>query len=58
MGDDLSKKGPSDSNKININEDWERRYWAKLFGVTEAELTEAVEAVGSQAQTVKKYLWS
>ena len=52
MGDDFTTKGSSDSDKINLDEDWERRYWARFFGTTEMELREAVAVVGSQADAL------
>ena len=58
MGDDLSKKGPPDKNRVNINEDWERQYWAKSFGVSEEALSQAVSTVGSQAQALRKHFRS
>jgi len=57
MGDDFTKKGSSDSDRINLDEDWERRYWARFFGITEMELREAVAVVGSQADALRKHFW-
>jgi hypothetical protein len=34
MADDLSKRGGNDRRRIDINEDYELRDWAKKFGVT------------------------
>ena len=55
MGDDLSKKGPPDSDRVNLSEAWERRYWARKFGVSEEELRTAVAAVGSQPEELRKH---
>ena len=55
MGDDLSRKGPEDRSKVNLTEDWERRYWAKTFEVTEEELKEAVAAVGPQVDSLRTH---
>jgi hypothetical protein len=55
MGDDFSKKGPPDSARVSLSEDWERRYWARKFGVTEEELRAAVAAVGSQPEELRKH---
>ena len=57
MGDDFTKKGSSDSDKINLDEDWERRYWVRFFGTTEMELREAVAVVSSQADALRKHFW-
>ncbi|MBC3376176.1 DUF3606 domain-containing protein [Pseudomonas sp. SWRI92] len=56
MADDLSNRGPQDRNRINTSEDWELRYWAKEFGVTEDELKAAVKAAGPVADDVRKQL--
>jgi len=55
MGDDLSRKGPSDSGKVSLNEEWERRYWARTFEVTEEELQEAVAAVGPHVDSLRRH---
>src|SRR5438105_3124883 len=34
MANDKSKKGMQDRDRINVNEDYELRGWAKKFGVT------------------------
>ena len=55
MGDDLSKTGAADRSRVNLDEDWEVRYWARTFYVTEGELREAVSTVGSQIDDLRKY---
>ena len=32
MSDNLNKRGPQDASKINVNEEWELRYWTQKFG--------------------------
>lgn len=56
MPDDLQNRGPADRARVNVNEDWERRYWSKEFGCTEAELRAAVKAVGVMVVDVRKHL--
>jgi hypothetical protein len=56
MSDDLSKKGPADRARINLNESWEVRWWTKELKVTEDELRAAVRAVGPQTADVRKQL--
>jgi hypothetical protein len=56
MSDDLTKRSGSDRSRININQDFERRSWAKSLGVTEEELKEAVHNVGDRADKVREYL--
>ncbi|CCP15507.1 DUF3606 domain-containing protein [Stenotrophomonas maltophilia] len=56
MADDLSKRGPPDGIRINVNEAWELRDWSKHFNVTPAKLKEAVAAVGVMTKDVKRHL--
>jgi len=43
---------------INLSEPYEVRDWTNSLGVTEEQLREAVEAVGSSAEKVRQYLAS
>ncbi|AYD65865.1 DUF3606 domain-containing protein [Achromobacter sp. LC458] len=56
MADDLKDRGPQDRSRINVNEAHELRYWTQALGVTEAQLREAVQAVGASAAAVRKHL--
>ncbi len=56
MSDDRTNRGARDRARININQDYERRDWAKSLGVTEDELREAVHNVGDRADKVRNYL--
>jgi hypothetical protein len=56
MADDKSKSGGQDRTRINLNQDYEVRDWAKSLGVTEDELRKAVAAVGNQADKVREHL--
>ncbi|MDH0090262.1 MAG: DUF3606 domain-containing protein [Achromobacter mucicolens] len=56
MSDDLSKRGPQDRSRINVNEPHELRYWTQALGVTESQLREAVKAVGPSATAVREHL--
>jgi len=56
MGDDFSERNPSDSKRVNLDERWERSYWARRFDVTDEELKEAVATVGPFAEDVRRYL--
>jgi len=58
MPDDLQKRGGSDRQRINVNEDYELRDWSKKFGVSPDQLKEAVQAVGTQADHVQEFLKS
>lgn len=54
MSDDQSKRGGPD--RINLDQDYERRDWAKRLGVTEDELKDAVRAAGDSPNKVREYL--
>lgn len=56
MADDLTKRGPADRSKVNVNEPWELLYWCEKFGCMAARLREAVNAVGTSAAKVEVYL--
>ena len=56
MSDDKSQKAPQDASRININEDYELRYWTKKFGVTPERLKSAVSKVGVSASAVEAEL--
>lgn len=56
MADDKSKSGGQDRQRINLNEDYEIRDWAKKFAVTQDELRQAVAKVGDRAVDVERYL--
>jgi hypothetical protein len=50
---DYSKKA-----RIDLNQAYQVAYWKERFGVTEAELSEAVHAAGALARKVEEYLRS
>ncbi|OIQ98687.1 hypothetical protein GALL_193450 [mine drainage metagenome] len=56
MPDNLHIRQPQDPQRINVNEPWEVRYWTNKFNVTEAQLKQAVKAVGPMTAKVKAYL--
>lgn len=56
MTDDLKNHGPADRARVNVNEAWERAYWCKDFGCTEAQLRAAVAAVGVMVVNVRRHL--
>jgi hypothetical protein len=49
MSDDLKQRGPQDRSRVNLNEIWEVQYWSRHFGVSEAELRQAVHRAGSSS---------
>ncbi|AJA07707.1 hypothetical protein SKP52_03895 [Sphingopyxis fribergensis] len=56
MADDKGSTGAPDRDRISLGEDYEVRDWTKTLGVSEAELREAVDAVGSATDAVRAYL--
>jgi hypothetical protein len=56
MADDKKQTGAPDRQRINVNEPYELRDWAKKFGVTPEELKAAVSKHGTSADDVKKAL--
>lgn len=56
MADDKKSVGSLDRDRISLSEDYEVRDWSASLGVSEAELREAVDAVGNSADKVRDYL--
>ena len=56
MADDRSDRGAQDRSRINIHEDYEVTYWTKKWGVSAAQLREAVTKVGVSVKAVEKEL--
>jgi hypothetical protein len=56
MSDDTSKRGPADRQRVNVNEDYEVRYWTEKWQVSEERLRQAVAAAGVMADDVEAWL--
>lgn len=56
MADDKTKKGPADSKRINVHEDYEVAYWTDVLHVTKDELVDAVKHAGTSVEAVREYL--
>lgn len=56
MSDNKSQTGGQDRERINVNQDYELRDWAKSLDTTPERLKEAVQAVGDRAEKVREYL--
>jgi len=56
MSDDKTNRGPRDADRVNVNEDYEVRYWTQKWDVTEAQLKDAVRRAGVMARDVAKAL--
>lgn len=57
MSDDKTQTA-QDRHLINLSEPYEVRDWTHSLGVTEAQLRDAVAAVGNSADKVREYLAS
>jgi hypothetical protein len=55
MGD-LTRRGLQDRSKINMQEAYEVKYWARELGVSRELLQKAVDKVGNSAAAVRKEL--
>jgi hypothetical protein len=58
MSDDKSKTRPQDAQRVNVNEDYEVRYWCEKFGCSPEQLRKAVEEAGVMVADVEKKLGS
>jgi hypothetical protein len=56
MADDKTKTGKIDRDRINVNEDYELRYWSEKFGVTPERLKAAVKTSGPTVQDIAALL--
>lgn len=56
MSDDLTKKGGQDRSRINMNEEYEVKYWSHHLGVSREDLEKAIAKVGNSAAAVRKEL--
>ena len=56
MADDLTQRGGSDRNRINVNQEHELRHWSQKFGVSPQQLKDAVRQVGDRADRVQEHL--
>jgi len=56
MADDSTKRGPRDRTRIDLDEEYEVRYWMQELGVTEEELRHAVHTAGVMIDDVREQL--
>ncbi len=56
MPDDKTKASGQDRDRIDVNQDYELRDWAKSLNTTPERVKEAVQAVGDRAEKVREYL--
>jgi hypothetical protein len=56
MSDNPDKRGPADRSRINVQEDYEVRYWTERFKVSPERLKEVVKKVGPMFDDVEREL--
>ena len=56
MADTTTDRGQPDRSRISLKQEHELAYWTKRFGVSRAQLEEAVGAVGHAVDAVERYL--
>ena len=56
MSDNKNLRNSPDSQRINVNEDYEVQYWSKKFGVSKDQLVATIRRVGVMAEDVKRAL--
>lgn len=56
MPDNKKIPGPEDRERINVNQPYEVRDWAKKFDVTPDRIRDSVKRVGDRVKDVKRDL--
>lgn len=56
MTDDKTQRAPRDAERVNVNEDYEVRYWTRKWAVSEQQLRDAVKRVGVMSKDVARAL--
>lgn len=56
MADNTRDRGPEDGKRVNVNQDWEVKWWCNRFGCTEQQLRDAVRQAGVMADDVERQL--
>jgi hypothetical protein len=54
MADDRTNTGQADRLRINMNEDYEVRYWTQIWNVSREDLAAAVRTAGVMVKNVAK----
>lgn len=52
----MQERRPQDSSRISLSELWEVKYWCEILEVSEDELRNAVQSVGTSVRKVREYL--
>ena len=46
-------RAPADTSRVNLNEEWDVKWWCDQFGCTEIALRRAVDEVGDSATAIE-----
>jgi hypothetical protein len=58
MADDRTLRGGQDRTRVNMDQDYEARYWADKWGVSQEELRAAVASVGPMVSDLERHFAS
>ena len=58
MADDRSLRGGQDRTRVNMDQDYEAKYWANKWGVSQEELRAAVAQVGPMVSDLERHFGS
>jgi hypothetical protein len=56
MPDDTGQRDRRESQRIDVHNEQECRYWSSRFGVSAERLRQAVREAGPSVQAVREYL--
>jgi hypothetical protein len=56
VADNPNIRGGGDRKRINVDQDYELRYWSEKLGVSADELRQAVKDVGPMAEAVEQHI--
>ena len=58
MADDRSLRGGQDRTRVNIDQDYEAKYWAEKWGISQEELRSAVVKIGPMVSDLERHFAS
>jgi len=56
VSDDRANRDEPDRSRINLNEEYEVRYWREKLGITKEELVDAVRKVDDSPKAARELL--
>ena len=58
MADDRSLRGGQDRLRVNMDQEYEARYWSTKFGVSQDDLRAAIGKVGPMVSDLERHFGS